>query len=774
MFGYANYNVDRFTIDKLEIRNATVTLDDIFSYLYYGYFCTSDIYLYNSSLYGNGVCGVNIELDMYAYNSSIYLESSSIDFLDAENSTLVFNSTNVTEIDLTRGTIKANYSYFDEISIIGDSEVFLYMSNITHGLHTEMSEETIFGELMLPIVNVTAIKTNISELGIVGFGSIELNSCVVEYLYYTFGNATIIDTNITGVLLNNTLFTSGTNIIENNKIVSGSGTSLLNIVGDCHINSIANVLVVEQSPTGPPVSLEVYNSMYLGILGYGGSIRINSTYLNVIFMYDMDSLTMYNVTVNATMFEELMLPISMDYGYIDYVTFIQAIPIFSIEQGYLHNVTLDSPFVVFYNTSANLSHVDVTYIDGVMIMLYSRLLIDNSHIPGISTMNSQFDVNTTTIVYMEIENSTCSMVDSVVYGDTLIVHDNAFLDIEGSKIDFLIIPSSSESIKNISISVRNTNITDLYTKYYVVTNHRGVLFDNETITGIYDTRTKYIDVQAEGVITIAFFEVVGYGKTIIEDYTGKSEIAMLWVNTTVDTNPPTIECLNGSYIEYELGLSEHLFVKMNDETPTEFVVYLNDSEIMRSEYVENYTLYLDLTPHITSPGFYIIKIVANDSEGNQAKEEVNATVFPSEPPVITLSPNDTYSIKTNETKTLIWKAEDRSPDIYKLYINGEEIYESTWSSGEEITYNFSTNYTGTYNVTIVFYDKVGLYSMDTVQINVTEITTTTTTTVTEEEKKLNYPLILAIVGVLAAGLIAIIILRKRKAQALAKQEEGKG
>lgn len=701
----------------------------------YGYLC---IYLYDASEFsGYGVSTINTDAIIQVYNDSILsiYDGRFVGIYCYEGS-LYLNNTIIIDdaIYLYDAKLNANYSEIRYIFVEGNADIWIYECNISEQVILDVDYlfmYALYGKnMVIPTVNVTILNSNVSEVLMVSYGNINITNSVVENVFYVFQHVEIKDTNITGILLNNTLFKSGDIIIENNNIVSGSGINLLSISGNCNIDQIASGIAVDEDPSG--VNLSISNSMYFGVLTNGGYISIDASYLNIFMSFGSSIINVHSSTMNASIAGEMVYMILANSVDIRNTTILTYGLAYVASNVLLEDISGGISWILLRADSATISARN----------LYYPILV-------FEIFNSSVEISNVSVGNIYIDGGSCSIEASKVLSGVLI-SSNSMADINDSDINLIELYDIYDYPRNIALSVRNSNITDRYIVYYDITTYRGVIFNNDMISGEYNTTTNYINVNKEPTLRHVLFEVKDYGKIKIVNYT-QYQIDMLLVNTTRDINPPIIESLNGTEIEYELGYNANIFVKLSDETPTKYEIYLNDSKIMNNTYGDMQIIPIPISDHTTNAGTYILEIDAYDSEGAKTTFQINVIVRPAEPPEITSEPQDSYTIYIRDTLNLEWVAIDAMPDTYTIYINGVPIINDTWTNGSPVSYIFTSNETGAFNVTIVFYDKIGQHASDTVTITVKKTTTLT-----------NYLWQIAIPIIIIVVIVAILLLRKRK------------
>jgi len=291
------------------------------------------------------------------------------------------------------------------------------------------------------------------------------------------------------------------------------------------------------------------------------------------------------------------------------------------------------------------------------------------------------------------------------------------------------------------------------------TTYKVMLNNTQIMTGkYYQNYVLCIDINSF---------ITSSGIYILDVYAYDSDMNSMWNETVVKVLPseaPNILSLNGTQIEYEYGLQVKACFNITDESPSNYEILLNNTEIASGTYSSGEIVCVELWNYIDSAGTYELNITAYDKAGNVGSESLIVKVLPASPPVIVDSPEDNYTLTISENITLNWTAVDATPGEYKIYVNGTIKSEGDWSNNTLISYIFKAESAGSYNITIVFTDKVGLSSSHTVIIEVQEVTTTPTTTeTTTTTTALGFPYgLLLPIGILLIIVIIIALSMKRK------------
>lgn len=713
---------------------------------------TANVYLYDSNV-------TRILLDGYLYLN--HTEASEIEVYDSE---IEVYQSSIDELDIYNSSLQANDSYFTEIEIISGN---ITMDNCT------VTEEIGGGDFFAFIYDgvvyesyVYIIDSNVSGYHSLCKGNVTIENTVLETVMSAFQHIYLIDTNVS-MALNVSLFTEGSIEIDNNNVVQGTPTYLLHKLGSSQIYMTMYAIALLQE--SPYLNVNISNSLYIALVALGGEIIIDNSQFMMMFIYTDNSVYIKDTIVNGT---EMDMPqfLTTQSLYVDNTTFIS--PMLGLE----------------CSGSSTVVNSEVYTIQ--MFVISSSISFEGTNIyamdtpANISISDSVVDIENMESIDMIISNSTVDLANvSVVYGglNSIFVADGTDLYGHNVSIDeivmthifkymiFVFVPSfpTDPLVRDINIYLENSTIRSKYPKYYYLDTPFGVIIDNESITGDYSLKTKYINSDISSAKPAFMFEVAAYGKASIRGYKGDKEIKAVVVDALTDTTPPEIDSVNGTYVEYELGLEEYLqYVLKDEESPTNYTVELDGVEIMSGTYTNNFVLTVNLTAHITTAGTYTIDIYAYDSEMNEGHNSTTVKVLPAEPPEIITSPEDSYNLTVGEKIKLNWSARDNSPDTYELYVNGDLKQDGLWTSGQIIQYVFDATDVGTYNITIVFKDKIGLSSKHTVTINVKEVVTTstptTTTTTTTPGISLPSSLLLALGMILVIVIIAIVLMKKKK------------
>jgi len=510
---------------------------------------------------------------------------------------------------------------------------------------------------------------------------------------------------------------------------------------------------------GSDLFLNITNSSYfdLFIFGRNTNVLINKSMINMAFIMAT------NITLNNSLIDSSMMPGQPEIFMANSVK-IYNTSIYSGEIIYI------SPFGPPTGNITGYVEIENSWFAGSSLYIGdSELKISGADLLGLrntSLCYVSFEIDNTNISCIYIAGSEGRLANLKVH--MVGVDDNSSVSIFNSDVNLTIMRFwqifgplyfgasviDFNFTRNMYLDVQDSNVNIVYTKFYHVDSFMRVYFDNDTITGSYTTKANYVNTNL-GEFQITLFEISERGKATIMNYRDSKAISGLWVNIYADYEPPTIVPLNASYLEYEYGLTYSLSYELHDETPTYYYILLNGTEVRSGVYYDGYILTINLPDIIHGAGLYNLSIVATDSEERTTSVTTTINVFPSEPPEIYVSPNDTYNLTVGENITLKWKARDKNPDMYYVYLNGTKVKNGSWTSDEEIVYMFNALESGTYNITIAFRDVLGNQRVDSVIIHVEEIHTT-------KKMPISTTVAITIVGVaIVVIIVAVIVFRKK-------------
>lgn len=701
------------SMSSISITNSDVTIRGVLAN--YSYYSSLDIYTEFSSLtmeniesnadiylrvYNGTASLANVPLarSLDAWNSTISITNANFSDIDIHNVTFTMESSSITSIDAQNSTIILNSVDAYEIQIMWYPDI--------DSDFTKVPESTI---------NIT--DSNISSMLAFCEGNINIENSNIGTLYYVFTYVNIKNSHI-DFTTNNKLFTSGNVTIENGAVTKGSPINLLTYTGTT-ITALEDAYVFHILE--PNTAIRIENTNVYGVVGIAkSSVYVYNSEFSIFQFATTNTLVFYNSKVDTDMpsFEAFLFASEMSIVSSNW--HLETLIVWA-STAYFYNTTLNITGLYAVNTSITIN--TPTFLDsgvtiGIIFSEYS-ILMDCS-VASIEIESSTVDVQGGNIGVISAETSNVTL-DSVNVNVGLSIDSTTNATVLYSMLGSIVTKTDYPRIYS-RITVNHSSILGPSVYHYEVFDYYGVKLNNGTLTGTVDVMSQYYDSTVDGPGNAVYVEVLEHGKAIIRDYSGGSSIKSIYVDTYEDNEAPTITVLNSTPIEFESGLQASAVFILDDETPTNYSVYLNDNEIKTENYTSNYTLIVDLDALPIELGGNNLTIVARDNEDHSNTLQVSVNVYPTEPPTITVAPEETYNISVGETLTLTWKANDKSPDEYYIYINGSEVDSGNWTDNQEITYQFNASEIGTYNITIVFEDKLNQSSKNTVIIHVHEET----------------------------------------------------
>ena len=716
---------------------------------------------------------IRLESSVLIMNDTCFDPRSRISVsVDAHNVTVNIEDTNITTLSLSlaNGTIQ---SLSLRNMMVSNSELEI------DGL--QASE--------LEIINMSSIQIKNSSIEFIGIGAGDFFSRTSNNVSVEDSEVDVISSISAGVLnITNSNATRITSILQDVWIVN---STVLFVAKTILINGSGLIEVVGNSvPPGKYIDLiHIENSTIqltmdaITLMDANANLSIRDSRLIWLCVNNKNShILVDNSTVNLTMVNAYSLTI--DSSTINSAHMGDAPQVFELYNLNITNTTIIANKSIFMSPigppTGNIMGTIAIYntkIYGESLFIgdsHAEIVRCNIYTNNISVAYSDLyfqDSSTSPIFMMDAEATFMGITAPLIAaGDSHITLINGTID---NILAILIIeefpPESSQHIdvygRETNISVRDSQINNMYTDYKIVRDWITEC-DPTTDKGL-ESRTMYSNTSLPANRAV-IFEVVEHGGVIIRNYTKENSIYVLLADVAPDTNPPIIDPLNDTYIEYELGQDIMLQYGLYDETPTTYVVLVNGSRVLNDTYSNGYILTLRLPQLIFDDGTYNITIVAYDSDGNHNTLSTIVVVHPRESPLIIQKPQNHYDLLVGDELVLEWIARDKSPNMYHIYVNGKEVEQGVWMSKEKITYVFRADREGRFNITIIFTDDLGLSSTHTVIIDVHGVTTTETTptTIKEEKKILGMPAEVA-VSLAIAGLgavlfvLAIIVLRKK-------------
>jgi len=232
---------------------------------------------------------------------------------------------------------------------------------------------------------------------------------------------------------------------------------------------------------------------------------------------------------------------------------------------------------------------------------------------------------------------------------------------------------------------------------------------------VVDGQTFTVDVDglSYGTYTYVF---------TIYDVGGNFAMDTVIVNVSDGTTPILTHPTDITYNEGDAG--NEIAWTANDLNPATYSITKDGTEIESGNWVvDGQTFTVDVDG--LSYGTYTYVITVYDVDGNFAMDTVIVNVNEvieddADDPIIS-EPEDVYYEAGEEGNSITWVAIDANPDYFELYVDGVLIIIEDWESGVDIVIHVDGLENGTYEYTIIVYDKTGNSASDMVEVKVTGI-----------------------------------------------------
>jgi len=707
------------------------------------------------------------ELHIEANDSNlVYVEA---EYLYGSLSNTTFSYLNSwTYADIELRDVKATNDMF-----IQSGDITIVNSNISHA-GFGMFEDV--GIANVPTVNIYVENSNISVLDALAHGEIYIKNSELDRLTYLLTNVTVETCQITAAMKNYLITGTGTIIIDGNIIPTGTYRVLLNEISST-IWMYLEAIVVDKNPD---VHLILNNSNYFALYVTEGPIDIINTELNIL-MVETTSANIQNVLVNASLMEGDSPPAILGGGNIevDNLTTIMTSTVlylgeFSIRSlntsgieiynatGQINNTVLSSSYVEVSASNITIDRMYSVSPYSTIYATYSR--IDMTHI----NMSSLYIMNSSAVIRDSVLEEIDATASSILLTNTNItplqsestysiyLHDDTYLGIDRSNItDIIIVPEYrvihavyvSISPRNVTIDTINTDIGTAPIMYSASRIRDEIAYSDPYTEKPYMT-TRYVETEI-GAISSSFFVI--QNKTVLNITNFKNlSITGIYAAASYDSAPPTITILSDVPIEYELGLKRKLEFVVNDEAPYVYILAINGI-VLENSYESGTRIAINLWEIIDEARNYTFEITAYDIFNNIAHADGTITVFPTEKPRILSSPIITNATVGDEI-VLEWEVFDHSPYRYQIYINDTVAIDMPWTGERFISYSFTPDTPGKYNITLILEDQLNQTERDIVIISVAK----------RAEGGIPTWQTISIALILLAVIIAVVLLLKKR------------
>ncbi|MEM2656778.1 MAG: hypothetical protein QXH98_05660 [Candidatus Korarchaeota archaeon] len=696
----------------------------------------SEIKIENSSLEG-----------VYGKYAVIEIKNSSMNYLSLDESHGIIYRSSISGITIDKIDIEVSESTINIIEALEGSV------RINHSNVGEVELGTPQDYFVAHKIRATALFVDGSEIDrIASFGgTIHIANSTVGSIISIFTNVSITNHSNVDFAWENFLITATGNVVINsNYIPPGTYVCLLSVDASSNVNMTEPVILTNVSA----LNLTIINSSFVAIWGLNAALHvINSTIATVLRLLEAQCVELTHVYVDAAAVEGNIIRINNLTA--------QHLLILGAENAIIQNFSVEyifcapnlemimDPWVIppepMPTTYIDLSTGDAYFAS----LLYVSGSIKNTHIENAHTLCASVSLNeailsTLHAIYSNLTITTSTILGLMLYESTHItIYDSSvqFIETHTWTWDYPIYPMD-EYLHAIKSTINTTYVH--YSIIDAIVSLQGPRLDVPFLRTIYENTTL-------GELRSAIIDIYGLSLVNITGFKNVT-IEALRVYCKMDKKPPIITVQVSTPIVYELGIEKNLIFTINDDSPKEYWILLNDSEVLRNTYSSGVQITISLQDFINSPGNYLARIYASDQFGNVNSVDVPIIVYPMEPPVIVFAPPRIINITVGESIELSWTARDASPNTYKLYIDGNLSASGAWLSDIPVKYNFTASEVRKYNVTIIFKDQLDQTTVDSIIINVKPTPAPVTMTA-----------IIAIVAIVGLAALAAFLLRRRRA-----------
>ena len=746
-----------WSIDISLIGNSNLTLRNVMF---------DDIYIYVENSSTVTLSNVSTIQDLYGGNITVQITDSELSQITPDRLMGTIHNATIEMISAMEIGLEIYESNVDEISA---HEGFLIMdgSNASSISLGEFEYAILMGEFpnIVLLINNSIVK----EIGTLGGGRIAVENSEIGNLYYALSSVDIKNSQVNFTLENFFINVAEDIVVDSNTIPTGKYESLLTVDASSTIGYKGYGIVTNISN----LNLTVRNSEYVGILGLNAEFHIVNSELWVLILLQSPCISVRDTLINST-FSTEPPPVVLSGDNISFVNtdlLGTGLAIFRSGTTIVENVTSDLGMVAMNTTMITYNNIsspsgfgwfmnisfrmtDCNFLSGDLAFSLSEGSIENITADYFSVYNStvtidSMNMNRTSIGYSNVTMANSRLSEMMLDDEVnIVIWNSTITSIETYMLYYSVYPVSySFAPENIYLNVYNSNISNAYVHHNIY-NASGELEYSETLETPFDLKTRYENTNISK-LSSAIIDIYDFTRANITGFLDVP-ISTLRIYGRIDRISPTITMLTDTPIEYEFGLTKQIEFSIFDDTPKEVWILLNSTEIFRGPYTAGEIISITISDNITSPGNYYVQIYADDRFENIASTDISVTVYPTEAPTIVSSPPSIINVTVGDEVNLSWTAEDRSPNIYRIYVNGSLNDSGTWTSGVPVEFSFVPTRAGKYNITIIFEDLLGLATSSTIIVNV------------EKKQPTFSPIIIALILLAIAVLIAAIYLLKRR------------
>ena len=189
----------------------------------------------------------------------------------------------------------------------------------------------------------------------------------------------------------------------------------------------------------------------------------------------------------------------------------------------------------------------------------------------------------------------------------------------------------------------------------------------------------------------------------------------------------TVQAYLGFYIDHPNDVSViegfsdfNLSWTISGNSSGTYVIYNNLVSMTSGSWINNSMVTYTISS--LSPGTYNVTIVLTNIKNDVLFDTVNVTVIADNfSPVVSNESNLTIYENT-QGNSIQWTIFDNNPNYYQLRINGSLVSTIAWPSSNLVNISLDGLTPGYYNYTLITFDAKGLFSFDTVFVNVIDNT----------------------------------------------------
>jgi len=184
-----------------------------------------------------------------------------------------------------------------------------------------------------------------------------------------------------------------------------------------------------------------------------------------------------------------------------------------------------------------------------------------------------------------------------------------------------------------------------------------------------------------------------------------------WIGDNVQ---PAIEGVGD--FAYEAGTSGNVIEwTISDFMPTTFELWRDGGVLTSEAWPGGSTIEVNVDNQLL--GIHNYTIIVYGESDIKVTDVVFIEVIDTTAPILNHPSDITGDISTASIQ-VTWRPTDLFPFNYKIYMNGTQVANGTWSSGENLTYSLESLNLASYNVTIAVWDTSGNFASDTVLVDI--------------------------------------------------------